>query len=55
LNDLASFTIDFKKTITAVAVLIDEADQFFLERLHAQGVPFSIICTFDINQPELPN
>jgi hypothetical protein len=55
LNDLASFPIDFKKTVTAVPVLIDEPDEFFLQRLHAQRVPFSIIRTFDVNQTELAN
>jgi hypothetical protein len=55
LNHLASFSIDFKETITAMSMFIDEADQFFLERFHAQGIPFSIIRIFDIDQTELTN
>jgi hypothetical protein len=38
-----------------MSMFIDEADQFFLERFHAQGIPFSIIRIFDIDQTELPN
>jgi hypothetical protein len=55
LDDLASFAVNFQKTVASMPVFIDKPHQFFLERFHSEGIPLPVICPLDIDQAELAN